>query len=130
MILVDTHVWLWMHGDPDRLGPQATRTLTDPANQLWVSAASAWELGIKSALGKLRLGQPVSTWWPSRLNLSRASELAVTGAHGAAVEALPNLHRDPFDRILVAQANLEGLLLATADDQVLAYPGRFLDARD
>ncbi|MBX2799557.1 MAG: type II toxin-antitoxin system VapC family toxin [Myxococcales bacterium] len=129
MLLVDTHVWLWMHGEPDRLGALARAQLVDPGVTLFVSAASAWELGIKTALGKLRLGQPVATWWPTRLHASRARELPVTGSHGAAVEALPMLHRDPFDRLLVVQANLEGLTLVTADERVMAYPGRFLDAR-
>ncbi len=128
-MLVDTHVWLWMHGSPERLGPLATALLRDPGTPLHVSAASAWELAIKASIGKLQLGQPVATWWRTRLASMQAVEIAVTGEHAAAVEALPPIHKDPFDRLLVVQANLAGLPLMTADDAVLAYPGVFVDAR-
>ena len=128
-MLVDTHVWLWLHGDPGRLGPLAQVLLADPANRLVVSAVSAWEISIKVGLGKLHLGLPVATWWRTRLASAHATELPITGEHAAAVDGLPNIHRDPFDRLLVAQANLEGLTLITADDAVLAYPGVFVDAR-
>lgn len=129
MYLVDTHVWLWMHAEPTRLGSRTRALLGDPTNPLFVSVASAWEIAIKSALGKLALGMPAASWWSSRLVAVGALELAVAGEHACAVEALPPLHRDPFDRLLVAQANCVGLQLVTADDVVLAYPGRFVDAR-
>jgi PIN domain nuclease of toxin-antitoxin system len=129
VILVDTHVWLWFHGDPTRLGRAARERLQDPGTPLVVSAASAWEIAVKVGIGKLRLGQPLLSWWQTRLASARATELAVSAAHAAALEGLPPVHRDPFDRLLVAQANLEGLTLMTGDDVVLRYPGVFFDAR-
>ena len=96
-------------------------TLVDPSSRRWLSAASAWEIAIKHALGKLPLPEPPAIYVPERMRLSGFEGLAVTHAHALAVADLPPHHRDPFDRILVAQAGVEGLTLVTADAALEPY---------
>ena len=121
-LLLDTHLLLWAAGPSPRLSARARRLIDDPDNELVVSAASLWEIAIKSRLRRpnFRLDAPLF-----RRNLLNNSyqELAVTGEHAVAVAALPLLHRDPFDRILVAQSIVEGITLLTADPLVAQYPG-------
>jgi PIN domain nuclease of toxin-antitoxin system len=119
-LLLDTHVALWAAGDPDKLS-DATRTLLlDEANRLFFSVASIWEVVIKRGLGRddFRVD-------PARLRrllvMNGYGELALTSDHALAVEGLPALHRDPFDRILIAQARVEGMRLVTADSQIAQY---------
>ena len=121
-LLLDTHVLLWAAVEPEKLPSEAGGFILDESNQLWFSAASVWEVAIKASLGRadfdidphlLRRG----------LIENGYSELPVTSAHAAAVHHLPELHKDPFDRILVAQAEYEGMLLLTADARVSQYPG-------
>jgi PIN domain nuclease of toxin-antitoxin system len=121
-LLLDTHLLLWAAGTPERLS-DATRTLLeDPRNALFYSAASLWEVAIKRSLGRadfrveprvLRRG----------LRDNGYAELPITGEHAVACEGLPPIHRDPFDRILVAQALTEGITLLTTDSMVASYPG-------
>jgi len=120
--LLDTHVLLWAAGTPERLPGDARAMIESPGTKLIFSAASLWEVAIKSGLGRpdfrvdprlLRRG----------LLENDFTELPVTGAHAVAVELLPPIHRDPFDRILVAQAQVEGITLLTADEVVGRYPG-------
>ena len=121
-ILLDTHVLLWAAGDPDRLSPSARVLIEDPANDLYFSAASLWEVAIKSGLGRddFRVDPRVLR----RALLEHGyTELAITGAHAVAVDLLPPIHRDPFDRLLVAQAQIEAMTLLTADTTVADYPG-------
>jgi PIN domain nuclease of toxin-antitoxin system len=130
-LLLDTQVLLWAaEFDPGggrraRLSPQAIALLTDIANDLYFSAAAVWEVAIKSALNR-----PDFSADPQRLRRRLRGEgyfeLAITSEHGAAVAALPPIHRDPFDRILVAQAAVEGLTLLTADATIARYPGDIL----
>jgi len=119
-LLLDTHVLLWAAGQPERLPGEARTLLLDAGNSLTFSAASLWEVTIKSGLGR-----PDFRVDPGRLRrmllLSGYRELPVTGEHAVAVNALPPLHKDPFDRILVAQARTEALVLLTADEVVAAY---------
>ena len=121
-LLLDTHVLLWAAGVSRRLPDDGRTLLEEPETQPVFSAASIWEIAIKSGMGRpdfrvdphlLRRG----------LLENGYTELAVTGAHAAAVALLPPLHKDPFDRILIAQAQVEGITLLTADDTVGRYPG-------
>ena len=118
-VLLDTHVLLWAASDPQRLG--AGQELLAGADRRIMSAASVWEMSIKQALGKLDLGSDVRSWTKRAVVALGLDQLDVTGDHAAAVEHLPSLHRDPFDRLLVAQAHLEGALLLTADRLLLGY---------
>lgn len=120
-ILLDTHLLLWAAAGSG-LSPTTARTIADPGNELIFSAASIWEVAIKSALGKPDFDLDAGVFRRALLE-SGYEELAITGGHAAAVGSLPDLHRDPFDRILVAQAVVEGVTLLTADAAVLAYPG-------
>jgi PIN domain nuclease of toxin-antitoxin system len=121
-LLLDTHLLLWAAGQPDRLSAAARTLLEDPANHLFFSPASLWEVVIKNGLGRedfrvdprlLRRG----------LIDNGYLELPITSEHAVTVESLPDIHRDPFDRILIAQATVEGILLLTADDVLASYPG-------
>ena len=120
-LLLDTQCWLWMQAEPDRFGAETRKRLLDPRNELLLSAASAWEIAIKYALGKLPLPEPPSTYVPSRMRSSGVVGLAVEHAHALHVERLPPHHRDPFDRLLVAQAQLEGLPIVTSDLALAPY---------
>lgn len=121
-LLLDTHVLLWAAGIPDRLSSQARDILHNPENSLLFSAASIWEITIKRGLGRsdFRVEPEVLK---RGLVENGYSELPITSMHVMAVGHLPGIHKDPFDRILVAQAVTEGLLLLTADDVVAQYPG-------
>jgi len=120
--LLDTHLLLWAAGPLARLSSQARQLIDDPDNELLFSAASLWEIAIKSALRRpnFRVDAPLL-----RRNLLNNGyrELAVTGEHAVAVASLPPLHKDPFDRILVAQSVVEGITLLTTDPLVAQYPG-------
>ena len=128
-LLLDTHVWLWWNTTPDRLTTAARRQIGDAGNEVFLSAASVWEMAIKRRMGKLPLPEPVASYVSRRLAADAIVSLPVTAEHAAAVETLELLHRDPFDRLLIVQARHEGLRLLTADDQVLAYGTPTVDAR-
>jgi len=120
-VLVDTQCWLWMQAEPDRFSSETRKLLLDPDNELFLSAASSWEIAIKYALGKLPLPEPPSSYVPSRLRSSGVIGLAIEHAHALHVESLPPHHRDPFDRLLVAQAQLEALPILSADRAFALY---------
>ena len=121
-LLLDTHVLLWAAGPLNRLSRAARKLLDDPQNELIFSSASLWEIAIKRALG--RDDFQVDTRLLRRGLLDNGySELAITGAHAVALDLLAPLHKDPFDRILIAQAMVEGITLLTADPLVAQYPG-------
>lgn len=124
-ILLDTHVWLWMLGDPDRLGALRPR-VEDESNALLFSAASLWEIAIEHASGRLPLPEPPGTFVPSRIRATGVTPISVEHTHALAVASLPPHHRDPFDRLLVAQALAYDVPLATADMVVQAYGIRTL----
>lgn len=119
--LVDTHVWLWMQSDPDQLRDETRSIVQDIRNGILFSAASAWEIAIKYRLGKLRLPEPPASYVPDRMRRSGTTPLSVDHAHTLRTAELPNHHRDPFDRVLIAQAQLLDLTIITADDQLSAY---------
>jgi PIN domain nuclease of toxin-antitoxin system len=120
-ILLDTQCWLWMAASPERFSTRARSYVEAGQNELYLSAASAWEIAIKYALGKLRLPEPPAQYVPSRLERLRVLPLAVEHRHALHVSTLPHHHRDPFDRLLVAQAQLEDLPVLTADPQFDLY---------
>src|SRR6187455_823321 len=126
-LLLDTHVWLWWRTTPGRLGRRAHTLVESGKNELFLSAASAWEIAIKAKRGSVRLPEPVDQWLRSRLIADRVTELPVTVQHAAHTVTLPQLHRDPFDRLLIAQAHCEGLTLLTADEDILKYGSRVMD---
>lgn len=113
--LVDTQSWLWMQTTPERLNNDTIALLEDPAVDLLLSAASSWEIAIKYALGKLPLPSAPAEYVPDRMRSSGVDGLPVTHTHALRVAALPHHHRDPFDRVLVAQAQVEKLTILTAD---------------
>jgi len=121
-LLLDTHLLLWAAAEPHRLSTDAAALISDSANRLYFSAASIWEIVIKNGLNRedffidphiLRRGLVENGY----------HELSITVSHVLAVAHLPPVHRDPFDRILVAQAESEGLRLVTSDEVVASYPG-------
>ncbi|HUL46781.1 MAG TPA: type II toxin-antitoxin system VapC family toxin [Steroidobacteraceae bacterium] len=121
ILLLDTHVFLWLQTDPDRLG-EHRQLVEDERTQLFLSAVSSWEIAIKYELGRLPLPEPPQQYVPDRMRTIGAQGLDVEHAHALAVAILPRLHRDPFDRLLVAQATLLDLTVATADPAVAQYP--------
>ena len=119
-LLLDTHLLLWAAGPSPRLSSRARRLIEDPDNELLASAASLWEIAIKSALRRPNFPVDASLLRRNLLN-NGYEELAVTGEHAVAVANLPPLHRDPFDRMLVAQSIVEGIMLLTSDPLVAQY---------
>jgi PIN domain nuclease of toxin-antitoxin system len=120
--LVDTHLLLWAAGEPSKLSKSAQKVLSDASSILWFSAASIWEVAIKRGLGRgdfqiepqaLRRGLIENGWL----------EAAVSGEHAVATLSLPPIHKDPFDRMLLAQVQVEGYTLLTSDKIVATYPG-------
>lgn len=121
-LLLDTHLLLWAAGQPDRL-PKATRKLlSSEANELLFSAASIWEVAIKRGLGRSDFQADPRLLRRGLLD-NGYGELPIFSDHVVAVDSLPMLHKDPFDRLLVAQATVEGITLLTADSVVARYPG-------
>jgi PIN domain nuclease of toxin-antitoxin system len=118
-LLLDSHVFLWWCADDPGLRELEREAIRNAANDVFLSAASVWEMEIKRGLGRLRIPEPASAA-VSRLGITA---LPVTLEHAEATGRLPALHRDPFDRLLVAQAKVEGLTLVTRDPLVRAYPG-------
>jgi PIN domain nuclease of toxin-antitoxin system len=110
-----------MQVSPQRLGPEALALIEHPDSELLLSAASSWEIAIKYALGKLPLPEPPSRYVPSRMQTSGVSALPAEHSHALRVASLPAHHRDPFDRLLIAQAQIERLVLMTADRQLEPY---------
>jgi PIN domain nuclease of toxin-antitoxin system len=120
-VLLDTHVWLWWFLEPDRLGGKAKALIGRTGTTPVLSAASSWEIAIKHALGKLKLPEPPSRYVPSRLGAQGMRSIAVEHAHALRVATLPRHHDDPFDRLLIAQAQIERMPVLTADARFLPY---------
>ena len=126
--LVDTHVWLWMLTAPDRIRGKATGVIGDGSSALLLSAASSWEIAIKYAIGRLPLPEAPETYVPSRMRATGLESLPISHTHALRVAGLPRHHDDPFDRLLVAQAQLEGLTIVTADAAFERYDVPVLNA--
>lgn len=120
-LLLDTHLLLWAAGPSARLSSQARLLIDDRGNELLCSIASLWEIAIKSALRRSNFVVDAPLFRRNLLN-NGYQELAVTGEHAVAVANLPPLHKDPFDRIIVAQSIVEGITLLTSDPRVAQYP--------
>jgi PIN domain nuclease of toxin-antitoxin system len=120
-ILLDTHVFIEAIAAPGRLSPRLRVALEDLDAALVVSAVTAWEMAVKHALGRLHVDDVVVRRFHMHVAALGAEELPLTAGHVLAAAALPAYHRDPFDRLLIAQARTEGLSLATADAHVLRY---------
>lgn len=119
--LLDTHVWLWLQTSPERIAKGTLDQLASPENELLLSAASSWEIAIKFALGKLPLPLPPVEYVEQRMVQSGTSGLPVQHVHALRVAELPRIHSDPFDRLLVAQAQFESATLVTLDEQIERY---------
>ena len=121
-LLLDTQILLWAAGLPKRLSPAARKLLSDPQNTLLFSAASLWEVTIKKSLGRADFQVEPRVLRRGLLD-NGYTELPITSQHAVTVDGLPDLHRDPFDRLLLAQALSEGISLVTNDAQLAKYPG-------
>jgi PIN domain nuclease of toxin-antitoxin system len=119
--LLDTSVFLWALGAEHRLNPRARNLLSSNDAELYLSAASSWEIAIKFALGTLELPKPPSQFIPNAVSLLAIRTLDITHFHSLMAGELPPYHRDPFDRMLIAQARLENMVLLTADRVLLKY---------
>ena|SRR5579871_3482739 len=120
-LLLDTHIFLWYISADSRLTIPLRDAIRDSTNEVYLSVASVWEAVIKHALGKLPLPQPPAEYLPQQRGAHRIATLAIEEAAFVHLASLPTLHRDPFDRLLIAQALHHGLTLVTLDDAVRAY---------
>lgn len=127
-LLLDTHVWLWLTAEPERVSRAAHEQITSQQAQLSWSAVTVWEIAVKQALGKLPIPEPAADFVRRGMAASGARALSISHQHALRVAELPLHHRDPFDRLLVAQAQVEGLTLVTADPQVQRYDVDLLPA--
>ena len=122
--LLDSHVLLWWAEEPELLSTESRLALADGRHMVFVSVASIWELGIKQASGKIKLPEDIRTL----IKANRFDVLSITAEHALAATTLPPHHRDPFDRMLIAQANIEGLILVTRDESIEKYDVKLLAA--
>ncbi len=120
-LLLDTHVFLWMHALPERLSARTRSALVDARTELVVSVAAVWEIGIKMANHKLSLPEPLEEFVLSRAHRSRIAILPIQLRHVIDATDLPSHHRDPFDRIMIAQARIEQLAIVTGDPWFSRY---------
>lgn len=120
--MIDTHLLIWAANEPEKLSGKAVSLMTNPEHELLFSAASIWEIAIKNDLGRDDFKVDARLLRRGLLD-NDYTELPITSAHAVFVESLPLIHKDPFDRILVAQATAEGITLLTADSTVARYPG-------
>lgn len=121
--LLDTHAFMWMDSEPEKLSAHVQQLCQDTENTLMLSVVSIWEMQIKNQLGKLRLNLPLAEIVREQQE-NGIEILPVEAAHIFALESLPNLHKDPFDRLLVAQAIAEDMILISADPLIQQYPAR------
>ncbi len=119
--LMDTHCWLWANLQPESLSSAVNDIITDTENEVIVSVISAWEISIKHRLGKLKLPSEPVEYIPSRLAINQVSVLPIRLAHTLRVSQLPLHHNDPFDRLIIATAQTEGLVIITIDEQIMQY---------
>lgn len=121
-LLLDTHLLLWAAGSPEKLTPGARAAIENPLNELLFSSASLWEIAIKRGLDRVNFQIDARILRRGLLD-NGYQELPITSEHAVSIESLPPIHKDPFDRILIAQATVEGITLLTADTIVARYPG-------
>ncbi len=123
-LLIDTHTYVWLSENPKRIGRQAERRLEDGRNEVYLSIVSVWETAIKIGLGKLTLDGPLAKHIERGLERLKLTLLPLTREHAFAIAQLPHHHRDPFDRMLIAQAIHEDMAIVTADVAFDAYSVR------
>lgn len=124
-LLLDTHALLWWLSGDSNLGVETQAAIADPRNEVYVSAASTWEVSIKRSLGKLTAPDDMD----AIVEDEGFSKLPITLFHGDQAGLLPEHHKDPFDRMLIAQAQAEGLVIVTSDEKIALYPVRVMDAK-
>jgi PIN domain nuclease of toxin-antitoxin system len=129
-VLLDTHCFLWWIIDSPLLPPYARQVIAEGRNELFLSAASGWEIAIKAHRGRLQLPQPPNRFIPEQLSRNHIQTLPVLMSHALHVCSLPNHHQDPFDRLLVAQAQFEHLPILTMDAEIVKYDVRVLGPDD
>lgn len=127
-ILLDTHIFLWMFLTPSRISANVESLLKDANNEIFLSSASSWEISIKYGIGKLKLPDPPEIYVPERMKRANFKSLEITHQHALAVADLPQIHKDPFDRLLIAQANIENFTLLSADSIFGKYTVKLIDA--
>jgi len=120
-LLLDTHTFLWFIAGSDNLSQKARALIEDESNRVYLSAASLWEIAIKVSLGKLNLSEPFETFIPEQLDMNSVELLGISVSHASRVASLPFHHRDPFDRLLAAQALTEDIPILSADEVLDAY---------
>ena len=120
-LLLDTQCWLWWFAQPEKLNEQVIDQISEEANEVWFSVASIWEMGIKVSIGKLPLPEPIDPYVSTRMAQMGARSLEITATHALQVAALPLHHRDPFDRMLIAQAQVEDMTIVSADAMFKQY---------
>jgi PIN domain nuclease of toxin-antitoxin system len=120
-LLLDTQTWLWIQAASNRLGAASRDLIMNPTNELLLSAVSSWEIAIKYRLGKLPLPTTPDKYVPNRMRSSGTQPLPIAHAHTLRVAELPDHHGDPFDRLLIAQAQLDGLTILTSDRTFAKY---------
>ncbi|NIM96909.1 MAG: PIN domain-containing protein [candidate division Zixibacteria bacterium] len=119
--LLDTHTFLWWINDSPKLSSRVREIISDGNNDLFLSAASGWEIAVKVQLGKLKLPDSPERFIPEQLRINNIKGLPIEMSHALQISTLPDHHRDPFDRVLVVQAQLEGLPILTADPLIAQY---------
>lgn len=129
-LLLDTQVLLWWMNDSPRLGRSAHAVIANPATAVWVSAVVAWEIAIKVTTGRLAIKEPPEICIPREMERQAFQALSISTTHALAVRSLPGHHRDPFDRMLIAQAQSEGLTVVTSDPLFRRYEVSVLDASE
>jgi len=119
--LIDTECWLWGLAEPERLSSKARELMIDRESEVYLSAVSSFEIAVKAAIGKLALPEPPPVYVPKRMASQNIKSLPIEHAHALRVYSLPPHHKDPFDRLLIAQAQVESLAIMTADRQFANY---------
>ena len=119
--LLDTHAFLWFVTDANRLSSKAKSTIQNSNNEIFFSAASAWEISIKAKLGRLKFGGDLESFIIEQLTENSFGPLAITVTHALYTEKLPQIHKDPFDRIMISQSKLENMVMITKDKEIREY---------
>lgn len=120
-LLLDTQCWLWWFSQPEKLNEDTIERIASETNEVWFSVASVWEIGIKNAIGKLPLPEPTENYISTRMGQLGARMLEITAPHALKAASLPLHHRDPFDRMLIAQAHIENMTIVSADSMFYQY---------
>jgi len=126
-LLLDTHIFIWWADQPEKLSPVSLSALQDEANDLLLSVASVWEMQIKMQLGKLKVSLPLKELLKNQQEANDLTVLPIALTHVLTLDGLPFHHKDPFDRLLIAQSISEGLTVVTADSQFSAYAVKLLE---